>query len=124
MYVTNDPNARPSPVEHIVNLAISIDDDKIIQGVEAAAKSQIVRELKNDFVKAIFQSRYNYRTGMDDTDFSSVTNWVEREFDSFLDENKSAIIEAAGKYLCEKLARTKAVKEMVESQMKGVKTDE
>ena len=124
MYVTNNPNARTSPVEHIVTLAINIDDDKIIQGVEAAAKSQIVRELKNDFVKAIFQSRYNYHTGMDDTDFSSVTNWVEREFNSFLDENKSAIIEAAGKYLCEKLARTKAVKEMVESQMKGVKTDE
>ena len=124
MYVTNAPNARPSPVEHIVTLAISIDDDKIIRGIEEAAKSQIVRELKSDFVKAIFQSRYNYSTGKDDVDYFSVKRWVECEFESFLEENRTAIIEAAAKYLCEKLARTKAVKEMVESQMKGVKTDE
>ena len=124
MYVTNDPNARPSPVEHIVTLAINIDDDKIIRGIEEAAQSQIVRELKSDFVKAIFQSRYSYSTGKDDVDYSSVKSWVECEFDSFLKENKTAIIEVAAKCLCEKLARTKAVKEMVESQMKGVKTDE
>ena len=124
MYVTNDPNARPSPVEHIVTLAINIDDDKIIRGIEEAAKSQIIRELKSDFVKTIFQTRYNWNKRDDEVDYHSVNDWVSQEFDSFLEENKIAIIEAAGKYLCEKLARTKAVKEMVESQMKGVKTDE
>ncbi len=124
MYVTNDPNARHSPVEHIVNLAISIDDDKIIRGIEEAAKSQIIRELKSDFVKAIFQSRYSWSKREDEVDYHSVNDWVSQEFDSFLDENRTAIIEAAAKYLCEKLVRTKAVKEMVESQMKGVKTDE
>ena len=124
MYVTNDPNARPSPVEHIVTLAINIDDDKIIRGIEEAAKAQIIRELKSDFIKAIFQSRYSWNKHEDEVDYHSVNDWVSRELDSFLEENKTAIIEAAGKYLCEKLARTKAVKEMVESQMKGVKTDE
>ena len=124
MYVTNDPNARPSPVEHIVTLAINIDDDKIIRGVDEAAQSQIVRELKSDFVKAIFQSRYGYGTGKDDVDYSSVKIWVECEFESFLEENKTAIIEAAGKYLCEKLVRTKAVKEMVTRQAKGADGDE
>lgn len=124
MYVTNDPNARPSPVEHIVTLAINIDDDKIIRGIEEAAKAQIIRELKSDFIKAIFQSRYSWNKHEDEVDYHSVNDWVSRELDSFLEENKTAIIEAAGKYLCEKLARTKAVKEMVVSQMKGVKTDE
>lgn len=124
MYVTPSSDSRPSPVEHIITLAINIDDDKIIRGIEEAAQSQIVRELKSDFVKAIFQSRYSYSTGKDDVDYSSVQRWVECEFESFLEENKIAIIEAAGKYLCEKLARTKAVKEMVRNQMKGVKTDE
>lgn len=124
MYVTNDPNARPSPVEHIVTLAINIDDDKIIRGVEEAAKSQIVRELKSDFVKTIFQTKYSYSTGKDDVDYSSVQRWVECEFESFLEENKTAIIEVAGKYLCEKLARTKAVKEMVTKQTKGADGDE
>lgn len=124
MYVTNNTNARPSPVEHIVTLAINIDDDKIIRGVEEAAQSQIVRELKSDFVKSIFQSRYSYSTGKDDVDYSSVQRWVECEFESFLEENKIAIIEAAGKYLCEKLVRTKAVKEMVVKQTKGADLDE
>lgn len=119
MYVTPSSNPRPSPVEHIVTLAINIDDEKIIRGVEEAAQSQIVRELKSDFVKSIFQSRYSYSSGKDDVDYSSVQRWVECEFESFLEENKTAIIEAAGKYLSEKLARTKAVKEMVESQIKG-----
>jgi len=124
MYVTPSSGSRPSPVEHIVTLAINIDDDKIIRGVEEAAQSQIIRELKSDFVKAIFQSRYNYRTGKDDVDYYSVQRWVECEFESFLEENKTAIIEAAGKYLCEKLVRTKAVKEMVVKQTKGADRDE
>lgn len=124
MYVTNDPNARPSPVEHIVTLAINIDDDKIIRGIEEAAKAQIIRELKSDFVKAIFQSRYNFYKQEDEVDYCSVNDWVSRELDSFLEENRTAIIEAAGKYLCEKLARTKAVKEMVMKQTKGADRDE
>lgn len=65
MYVTPSSDPRPSPVEHIITLAINIDDDKIIRGIEAA-----------------------------------------------------------GKYLCEKLARTKAVKEMVAMQTKGADGDE
>ena len=124
MYVTPSSDPRPSPVEHIVTLAINIDDDKIIRGIEEAAQSQIVRELKNDFVKAIFESRYSYRKGTYDTDYSSVTGWVTQEFDSFLEENKSAIIDVAGKYLAEKLSRTKAVKTMLEKQTEGAKPDE
>ncbi|MBQ6599971.1 MAG: hypothetical protein IJH79_20690 [Lentisphaeria bacterium] len=44
----------PGPTEHIIQLAISIDDGKIIAGVEEAARKQIINNLQKELMLAVF----------------------------------------------------------------------
>lgn len=94
-------------MEHIVQFAIGIDDDAIVKRVEDRAEKMIIDELRKKVESAFFAKNY----------YGNATNepgaWSERLFMDFLDKHKTEILECAGKYLAEKLAKTKAGKELL-----------
>lgn len=100
-------------MEHIVQFAIGIDDDAIVKRVEERAEKMIIDELRKKVEGAFFAKSY----------YGNPTNepgaWSERLFMDFLAEHKAEILECAGKYLAEKLSKTKAGREL----LNGVKED-
>lgn len=98
-------------MEHIVQFGISIDDDRITKAIEEKAEKDIINHLRQRIDNALFESRY-YGGGGDPNE--GLRTWAKEQFDMWLDENKDALIECAGKYLAEKLSRTKAAREMLQ----------
>ena len=90
---------------HIVNVAISIDDEKIQSDVYNAALKQIVKDIEDNFRKIVFDDNPNGR-------YAGITPWTEEQFRQFLNENRDNIVEKAAGILAEKLSRSKAVKEI------------
>lgn len=94
-------------MEHIVQFAISIDDDTITKHVEERAEKVIIDDIRKKVENAFFAKSY----------YGNPTNdpgtWSERLFIDFLDEHKAEILECAAKYLAEKLAKTKAGRELL-----------
>lgn len=108
MYVTNTNGEKVfGPTEHIIQLAISIDDGKIIAGVEEAAKKQILTDLSAAIQKAVFVERWGGGTTTEPRE------WCQFKFQDFLDNHKDEIIGAAAKLLADKLVRSKAGKELL-----------
>ena len=95
------------PTEHIVQLAISIDDGRIIAGVEEAARNQIVNDLQKKLMLCVFNTKYY---GSEEINTSDPKEWVRSRFDEFMEAHKDQIIDAAAKILADKLARSKAAK--------------
>ena len=100
-------------MEHIVQFTISIDDDTITKRVEERAEKIIIDEIRKKVENAFFAKSY-YGTPTKD-----LGEWSERLFIGFLDEHKAEILECAAKYLAEKLAKTKAGREL----LNGAKTE-
>ena len=100
-------------MEHIVQFAIGIDEDAIITRVEDRAEKVIIDELQKKVENAFFAKSY----------YGTPTNepgeWSERLFLDFLDKHKAEILECAGRYLAEKLAKTNAGREL----LNGAKTE-
>ena len=98
-------------MEHIVQFAISIDDAAITARVSENAEREIIKDLKQQVANKLFKSRY-YSQNVDPKN-DPLSQFAENIVYTFLEDNKSAIIENASKMLAEKLARTKAGKEIL-----------
>lgn len=94
-------------MEHIVQFAISIDDKTITERITQNAEKVIINQLANDVKKVIFRTDWGKTT-------NQPSNFTEQKFDEFLDNNRDKILEIAGKYLAEKLVRTKRGKEILD----------
>lgn len=103
----------PGPTEHIIQLAISIDDGKIIAGVEEAARKQIINNLQNKLMLAVFNPKYY---GREEVEVSDPREWVRSRVDLFLENHKDEIIGAAAKLLADKLVRSKAGKALLDQK--------
>lgn len=111
MYVTNTDGEKVfGPTEHIVQLAISIDDGKIIAGVEEAAKAQILKTLTESVKKAIFLSNWK------DEPTTEPREWCRDKFSEFLESHKAEIIGETAKLLADKLVRSKAGKALLDQK--------
>ena len=111
MYVTNTNGEKVfGPTEHIIQLAISIDDGKIIAGVEEAAKAQILKTLTESVKKTIFQCNWK------DEPTTEPREWCRDKFSEFLESHKDEIIGAAAKLLADKLVRSKAGKALLDQK--------
>lgn len=96
-------------IEHIVQFAISIDDEQIKKTIEKNAMQQVVATFKNDISKEMI-GKNNYTK----SDYSTkMWNAINEQIETFLDENREKIIEIASEKLADKLAKTKKVKDMV-----------
>jgi hypothetical protein len=98
-------------MEHIVQFAISIDDQTIAKRIEENAEKAITTNLQDMVTKCMFGQSYYGR--LDTTTLSTYSKGI---LDKWLEEHKDEIIKTAGMYLAEKLVRTKAGKALLESK--------
>lgn len=98
-------------MEHIVQFAIGIDDEAIKKNIAEHAEKTITERLFKDIEQIIYKA--NSWNG--ELDKCLPSNYVERKFDRFLEDNREDILEIAGKYLADKLVRTKRGKELLEN---------
>ncbi|MDE6020306.1 MAG: hypothetical protein K2H01_04800 [Ruminococcus sp.] len=90
-------------MEHIVQFAISIDDKTICQRIELNAEKEITQKLFEEVRRVLFE-RYQ----------DNPTYYFESKMDEFFKDSRDEIIDTAGKYLAEKLSRTKRGKEILD----------
>ena len=95
-------------MEHILQFAISIDDETIKSRIEASAEKQIVETLKEEVICSIFECDWRGKP-----DRTRVDEWVKERVDEFLVKEKDAIIEGAVGRISEKLGRSKGLKDAI-----------
>lgn len=99
-------------MEHLIQMTISIEDERIVQKVEETAERQIIQSLTEKVEGVISEKRGWY--GSKERDYTPLKNMVSEQITKILDENKDFILSEASKILAEKLARSKAVKEILQ----------
>lgn len=104
-------------MEHIIQIAISVEDEKIVKRVEETAEKQIIETLTERVENVISEKRGWY--GKSERDYTPLKNMVSEQIIKILDDNKDLIIYEASKNLEDKLARSKAGKEILQ----GLKED-
>lgn len=104
-------------MEHIIQMAISVEDEKIVKKVEETAESQIIQTLSEKVENVISEKRGWY--GDRERDYTPLKNMVSEQITNILDDNKDFILFEASKILADKLARSKAGKEILQ----GLKED-
>ena len=96
-------------MEHIVQFAISIDDDRIKRNIENSVEKQVTNKIKGDCMKALVGKK-----SITNCDYTQkLKEMVDDNIQNFLAENKDEIIKISADKLSEKLSRTKAVKEVI-----------
>lgn len=94
-------------MEHLVQFTFSVDDRAIQQRLEESAYKDVVDELRRN-VESALPRKWSYDKGVDWRQFASdVAN-------EFFESHKAEIIDAAAKYLADRLAKTKTAKGLVE----------
>lgn len=88
-------------MEHIMNIAISIDDD----GIEQKATDYCVKKLYEDMKGKLLSDQYYNRGKLTGQAEDIVTKW--------LDDHKDEIITQTATLVAEKISRRKAFKEKV-----------
>lgn len=99
-------------MEHIIQMAISVEDEKIVKRVEEAAENQITKTLTDRVENVICEKRGWY--GSKERDYAPLKDMVSEQIAKVLDENKEFILSEASKILADKLARSKAGKEILQ----------
>lgn len=98
-------------MEHIVQFAISMDDEAIKKKLEERGYEDIINKLMCE----LKQSR-----DIPKKDWSRDVDWERlacRAMGSFIEEHKDEIIDAAAAKLCESYKRTKAYREKMAEAM-------
>ncbi len=103
-------------MEHILQLGINIDDERIKNMVGAKAEKALNENVKSDVIEALTGKRdsnnWEYSRRLE----SLVNDTMEK----FCVDNKEEIINLAANRLVEKLSRTKAAKEATEKVLKEI----
>jgi hypothetical protein len=106
-------------MEHIFNVAISMDDDRIKETVANKAEKEIMANLTREVGRVIFEKHDPYYSNSRDREKgynpNCLSNWAKMQFEQFLKDHKDEIIAGAAKELADRLARTKAAKAIFES---------
>lgn len=98
-------------MEHIVQIAVNVDDNRIIQICEEAAAKQIIED-----VKEYSHGRTYYGKTLNEKPENLKPLFVE-EIRKVVDENKDEIIKLAVKELANNMARTKAFKKAIDEML-------
>ena len=91
-------------MEHIFQIAINVDDQRIQESVYKSAETEIVRQCAQEFKKVVFNCD---RWGQ-----AGVSEWTKDQFAAFMERNRDEIIEKAAEVLADRLSRSKAVREV------------
>ena len=97
-------------MEHIVQFAIGIDDNAIADRIEKNVEKQIIQNIQQQIRNKLFQSQY-YRGDADEK--SPLNDYSKGIVEGFLQKHKDEILEKAAIHLADKLARSKAGKDLL-----------
>ncbi len=97
-------------MEHIVQMAISVEDEKIVERIEKNAEKAILDAL-TEKVEDVISEKNGWRS--DKRDYTPLKNMVSERVLAILEENKDFILSEASKILADKLARSKHGKEIL-----------
>lgn len=97
----------------IINIPLNIPEELLENTIAKDYESKITENLTNEVRKILadHDGGYYYRNGKDAR--RGLEDWVSQKVDNIIKEYKDDIIEAAADKLAERLARTKAAKELV-----------
>lgn len=95
-------------MEHIVQFAVDIDDERIVKKVEEYAVKEITNNLQQQVANKLFDSMYYNTDARIERD--PLSRFSESIIDSFFEKYKDIIIDKAAKRLADRLARTKVAK--------------
>lgn len=95
-------------MEHIVQFAIGIDDDGIRKRIEENAYNDVVKMFHDSAVETVFGEKRRWYTREYQWE-----DFIKDGVEQFLDSHRDEIVERAAMKLCEKMSRTKAVREAV-----------
>ena len=96
-------------MDHIVQFAINFDDQRITEIVEQNAAKEIIAGIEQKVCDRMYNANFYGGKRSPQNGFS---NWMDGKVEKFMEEHKQEIIEMAGRFLADRLARTKAAKEM------------
>lgn len=99
-------------MEHIVQFAIGIDDEKIKKQIEESAEKQIVERFYKDFTRAIKKDPWS-SIGVDPGLISKFNDMAKEAVSNIVSEHKNEIIKEAATILADRLFRTKVAKELL-----------
>lgn len=103
-------------MEHIIQMAISVEDEKIVKRVEETAEKQIIETL-TERVENVISKKHGWY-GKPENDYTPLKDMVSEQISKILDDNKELILSEASKILADKLARSKAGKGILQ-ELKG-----
>lgn len=104
-------------MEHIVQFAISIDDQTIAKKIMENAEKQIIKEIERQVRNSLFEHYY----GRDADEKSGLNEYSKRIVENFLTMHKDEILEKAAVCLAGKLVKTKAGKALLEDNEQAAK---
>ena len=99
-------------MEHIIQLAISVEDERIVKRIEEQAEAHVLKEITNKVEAAVYERRYSYSSRPNNEPLKQM---IRDCIDTILSENKDFILQEASKILADRLARSKAGKALLES---------
>lgn len=104
-------------MEHIIQIAIGVDDESIKRNVAEHAEKVIIEHIEKDIRDLIFEKNgYDRITGP--------KYFVKKLVEDIIEDNKPEIIKAAAENLADRLMKSKKVREAVDEVLSSVKGDE
>lgn len=102
-------------MEHIIQFAIGIDDDRIVKLVEDNASKQIIRDIKQQIANRIFSAHYSGQNANPSRDKLSTAS--EGIVSDFLKDNKDVIVERASEMLADRIFRSKIMRDKIKDSL-------
>lgn len=99
-------------MEHILQFGVSIDDEAIKKSVIDNVTRNVSEKLEEDIDKILQGNPYSYWNRKD-----AIEERIRNITGEFCEEHKEEIIDKCAVLLCEKLIRTKKVKEMLDATL-------
>ena len=100
----------------VINIPVSIPDELWTNALAKDYETKVVDKLTEEVRKCLAEHDHYSYYSRDKNVNRGIHDWVSNKIDDILKEYKSEIIDAAADKLAERLARTKAAKELVNGQ--------
>ena len=102
-------------MDHIIQFAIGIDDDRIVKLVEDNASKQIIGDLKQQVANRIFSAYYCGQNANPSTD--KLSDLSVQIVSDFLKDNKDVIVERASELLADKVLKSKTMRDKIKDSV-------
>lgn len=102
-------------MQHIVNIAFDFDDEKVAGCIEDNVESTVIKNIEDEIKSKYFSKKW----GNDDP----ISGLVKDSVNRIVEKHTDVIMDSASKMLCDKLFRTKAIKEAALETVLNAKGD-